>query len=466
VSTAPGRRAAQAAAAAFGLLTLAVGLASVPLDEMAHQPRPKGSFSFAFVIAVMVPAVAVGTLLAARRPRNPIGWLLLVIFLLAVAPVGDYAIIDYRMHHGRLPLGSVAVVLLTSWPVWLVLIAITLWVFPDGLLPAGRWRPVAVVLVTAGVLLALAATAAGAAAVAGHAVVIDASGNLADETTGPAALAQTAVALGVLASLLAWLAVQVPRYRRASYERRQQLKWLYSGAAIFVVSLFLAVLTSGGPSAWDLAVNDVISPIGFAVLPVCVGVAVLKYRLYEIDRIISRVISYAIVTAVLAGVFAGLVVLATVVLPVKTPVAVAAATLAAAALFNPLRRQVQHAVDRRFNRARYNAEVIVAAFTARLRQTVDLDTVRGDLVGVVHEAFQPAHVSVWLAGTRQQAPVLPGLRHPDLCRAGSGHRQKVPEFTNRQWWYFIGGAGYAPADLPLCSRGRSLQRASGLRCSA
>jgi hypothetical protein len=149
VSTAPGRRTAQAAAVTFGLLTLAVGLASVPLDEMAHQPGPKGPFSLAFTVAVMVPAVTVGTLLAARRPRNPIGWLLLAIFLLAVAPVGDYAIIDYRMHHGTLPLGSVAVVLSTSWPVWLVLIAIMLWVFPDGLLPAGRWRPVAIYLLLA-----------------------------------------------------------------------------------------------------------------------------------------------------------------------------------------------------------------------------------------------------------------------------------------------------------------------------
>jgi amino acid transporter len=115
--------------------------------------------------------------------------------------------------------------------------------------------------------------------------------------------------------------------------------------------LFLAVFTPGGSSAWDLTVNDGISPIGFAVLPVCVGVAVLKYRLYDIDRIISRVISYAIVTAVLAGVFAGVVVLTSVVLPLKGSVAVAASTLVAAALFNPLRRRVQRAIDRRFNRA-------------------------------------------------------------------------------------------------------------------
>ena len=406
------RRVAPVAAVALGLLTLGVGLASVPLGEMAHQPGPKGSFSLAFVVAVMVPAVAVGTLLAARRPRNPIGWLLLVIFLLAVAPAGDYAIIDYRMHHGTLPLGSVAVVLSTSWPVWLVLIAIMLWVFPDGLLPAGRWRPVAVIVVTAGVLWALAATAAGAAAVAGHAVVIDANGNLADKTTGLTAALQTFSAIGVLTSLLAWLAVQVPRYRRAPDERRQQLKWLYSGAAIFVISLFLAVLTPGGPSAWDLTVNDVISPVGFAVLPVCVGVAVLKYRLYAIDRIISRVISYALVSAVLAGIFAGLVLLATRVLPFRTPVGVAVATLAAAALFNPLRRRVQRAVDRRFNRSRYNSEAVIAAFTARLRGSVDLETVRTDLVGVVHEAFQPAHLSVWLPTTGQYVivPASPSTR--------------------------------------------------------
>ena len=120
-------------------------------------------------------------------------------------------------------------------------------------------------------------------------------------------------------------------------------------------------------------------------------------------------ISYAIITAVLAGVFAGLVLLATLVLPfsLTTPVPVAVSTLAAAALFNPLRRRVQRAVDRRFNRARYNAEAIVAAFTARLRGTVDLDTVQGDLLGVVCEAFQPAHVSIWLPPTGQRGTTPP-----------------------------------------------------------
>ena len=193
----------------------------------------------------------------------------------------------------------------------------------------------------------------------------------------------------LVGSLIAWLALQIATYRRSGSERRQQLKWLCSGAIIFLITSFI-------PGQLG---NDWIGPLGAAALPVCIGVAVLKYRLYEIDRIISRVISYALITAVLAGVFAGLVLLATEVLPFKTPVAVAASTLVAAALFNPLRTQVQRTVDRRFNRARYNAEAVVSVFTARLRQTVDLDAVQGDLINTVHRAFEPAHVSVWLPGT-------------------------------------------------------------------
>jgi hypothetical protein len=126
-------------------------------------------------------------------------------------------------------------------------------------------------------------------------------------------------------------------------------------------------------------------------------VAVLRYRLFDIDRIISRTLAYAIVTGLLVGVYAGIVLLATRVVSITTPVAVAASTLAAAALFNPLRRRVQRAVDRRFNRARYDAGRTVAAFAARLQDTVDLDSVRDELAGVVQQALEPAHVSVWLS---------------------------------------------------------------------
>ena len=135
----------------------------------------------------------------------------------------------------------------------------------------------------------------------------------------------------------------------------------------------------------------------FPLIPAAVGVAILRYRLYDIDRIISRTLAYAIITALLAGVYAGPVLLSTQVLGLHTPVAVAVATLAAAALFNPLRRRVQRLVDRRFNRARYDAEVTVAAFAARLKDSVDLDAVRDDLAGVVTRALEPAHVSVWIS---------------------------------------------------------------------
>jgi hypothetical protein len=126
-------------------------------------------------------------------------------------------------------------------------------------------------------------------------------------------------------------------------------------------------------------------------------VAILKYRLYDIDRILSRTLAYAIVTGLLIGINAGLVLLATEVLRVHGTVAVAGATLAAAALFAPVRRRVQYAVDRRFNRARYDADQTVAAFAARLQDAVDLDTVRADLAGVVQAALEPAHLTIWTA---------------------------------------------------------------------
>ena len=138
-----------------------------------------------------------------------------------------------------------------------------------------------------------------------------------------------------------------------------------------------------------------IAAVGIAAFPVSIGVGILKYRLYEIDRLISRTISYALVTATLVGVFAGIVTLTSHVLPFSSPVAVAASTRAAAALFNPLRVRVQRLVDRRFNRARYDADAIVAVFTARLQDAVDLDSVRHDLLAAAH-AVQPAHSSVWI----------------------------------------------------------------------
>ena len=143
--------------------------------------------------------------------------------------------------------------------------------------------------------------------------------------------------------------------------------------------------------------SSALGVIGFLALPVSIGVAVLRYRLFDIDRIVSRTLAYAIVTGLLVGVYAGLVLLTTEVFGFHTPVAVAASTLAAAALFSPVRRRVQRLVDRRFNRARYDAETTVAAFADRLKDAVNLDAARDDLAQTVHQALEPAHLSVWVS---------------------------------------------------------------------
>jgi uncharacterized membrane protein len=381
------------------MFTVGLGIASVPVGLLAGQPADVVILQ----AAGLMPFAAVAAVLADRRPRNPIGWLLLGLSL-------AYAVSAVQMYHGTRSLGWGVVE--SDWPVELVLIAIIIWLFPDGL-PRGRWRRASVVLLTAGGLLALVAWAGNVIAVAEHRYQLGTSAGTFVQVHPDGAVRIPAVLtlFAVAASLLVWLGVLVPRYRRSATERRQQLKWLYAGAVIAVAGLVAGTPASGSDSAfWHaISVSTLLVP---AAIAVCFGVAVMKYRLYEIDRIISRVISYAVVTGVLAGVFAGMVVLAAQVLPFKEPVAVATSTLAAAALFNPLRTRVQHVVDRRFNRARHNAEAVVAAFTARMRGTVDLDTVQGDLVNAVHRAFEPAHVSVWLMPASQHRAASPGAPPP------------------------------------------------------
>jgi len=165
---------------------------------------------------------------------------------------------------------------------------------------------------------------------------------------------------------------------------------------IMTVSIVVTSVTNAGG---ERLVTDV-AALGIAAMPVGIGIGILKYRLYEIDRLISRTLSYAILSGLLVLVFFGIVVLTTDVLPFSSPVGVAASTLAAAALFNPLRRRVQHAVDRRFNRARYDAEAIVTAFTVRLRDAIDLDTVRGELLRAADHAVEPSHASLLIRTVR------------------------------------------------------------------
>ena len=396
------RLASPATALIVGGLLLALAVLDVPLARLAHQSLNASGGSSPFWFSVALGAV--GFVVAWRRPRNPLGWILLAgaTFGALSQDASFYVVADYRLRHGGLPLGWVAVLAQPGWAVSIVMIGLAVLLFPDGRLPSPRWRWVLWLYLAAATLYLVGVLIASVGAIAGHDIRVDASGNLLalSDPTGSSAWwgAVEAVFLPVLAVCWAGsVAGQAASYRRSSGERRQQLKWLLAGSAIAGVGIPLAVWLSGMHGILAELAAGIAGACGQLAIPVCMGVAILKYRLFDIDRIISRTLGYAIVTGLLVGAYAGIVLLTTQVFRVHTPVAVAAATLAAAALFNPLRRRVQRAVDRRFNRARYNVDQTVAAFAARLKDEVDLDSVRDDLAAVVQQALEPAHLSVWVS---------------------------------------------------------------------
>ena len=338
------------------------------------------------VVSMAVPVT--GFVLASRRPENRIGWLFLVAGLaLGLSGFSNpYALHALVAHRGSWPAGQVFA-WLSNW-IWMIAVAALAFLFllfPTGRLRSRRWRPAAWF-------------AGGASALGAVCAVIAASTEWADpfalsgpgSPSGLTAFLLLMTNVLVSAALLVSVVALVVRFAKSSGEERLQLKWCAAAALVLVV-VFVA-------SIWvNSAAVNVLQSVALLCLWTAIATAVLKYRLYEIDRIISRTLAYAIVTGLLVGVYAGLVLLATQVLRVHTPVAVAAATLAAAALFTPLRRRVQSRVDRRFNRARYDADQIAAAFAARLKDTVDLGSVRDDLTGIVSRALEPAHVSVWIS---------------------------------------------------------------------
>jgi hypothetical protein len=381
---------------ALGGVLLALIIANVPLASLAHLSLNSSGGSTPVWFSAAFGAV--GFIVAWRKPGNPLGWIFLATAILSAVSqdASFYMVADYRLRHGSLPLGWVAVLAQPGWAPTIALDGLAVLLFPDGQPPSPRWRWVLWVYVAAAVLWIGGAFIASVGAIAGHDIRVDASGNLLvlSHPAGSAAWwgVVEAVFLPVLA--ICWLgsvAAQVLSYRHSSGERRQQLKWLAGGSALAAVAIPVAVVLSG---RHGIGVAGDIAGLGLLGLPVCMGVAILRYRLFDIDRIVSRTLAYAIVTGLLVGVYAGIVLLATRVVSITTPVAVAASTLAAAALFNPLRRRVQRAVDRRFNRARYDADRIVAAFAVRLQDGVDLDSVCGDLAAVVQQNLEPAHVSV------------------------------------------------------------------------
>jgi hypothetical protein len=341
-----------------------------------------------------IPFGIVGAVIVARQPHNIIGWLCCAIGLgtSLFQFMEDYA---YNALARDLP-GGVALAILgaSPWAVLLGLIGIFLpLLFPTGRLPSPRWRPVAwaavVVVSAASVVFALRpirlfempSFPVNPLGVEGAAAIIELAGSI-------------VLALMGLLALLAAASVVI-RFRRASGVERQQLKWF--AYAVALPAAFLGISPVFEPPG---RLGDVLFFVSFALVPAAIGVAILRYRLYDIDRIINRTLVYGLLTAMLAGVYA-LVVLVFGQLfggiGAEPPSwAVAGATLAVAALFQPARRRIQQAVDRHFNRHRYDAARTVDAFAVRLRDQVDLDALSAELLAVVDQTVEPTKASLWL----------------------------------------------------------------------
>jgi hypothetical protein len=350
--------------------------------------------------------MTVGTIIVAHRPGNAVGWIFSAIGLLTATGwlATAYAA---RANPGRpdAPPGAVLAAWYTSWywyPTIALVLVFPLLLFPTGRLPSARWRPVA---------------AAAAAATVGITTLIALKPTLTDEENytvrNPLGLAwvppdpeQSAVGAVLVGLLLVCMCAAglslVLRFRRARGVERQQLKWFTYAGALMILSLLV-----GDYLLPDSSLVEVLAGLIIALLPVAAGIAILRYRLYDIDRLINRTLVYGALTALLGGVYAAVVLVLGQgfggVGGEPPSWAVAGATLAVAALFQPARRRIQVVVDRRFNRRRYDAAKTVEAFSARLREQVDLDTLTGELLAVVNQTVQPTTASLWLRPSADKA---------------------------------------------------------------
>jgi hypothetical protein len=382
------------ALAGLTALTLAAGFWLAELVwSTGWEPRPSNAIAIVgAIILVTVTTATVGAFLASRRPRHPVGWLLLGVGLALNVSLLVQAYVKYGLlaRPGALPGARyLAGFTYSTVPIWLSCAGFVLLLTPTGSLPSPRWRWWAWLAAVAPVVVVLGSVVQPdplAPDYRGNPLAIPALGRV---------LVVPAVAgvVVVLVSLLVGAGSLVVRFRRAGGVERQQLRWLAYAAALAAGLLLVAV------AAGVLAKDEVVSAslaLGVALLPLATGAAILRYRLYDLDRIISRTLAYGLLTVLLGSAYAGVVLGLGQLLGRDSSLVVAVATLAVAAAFQPARRRVQQLVDRRFNRRRYDAARTIAAFSARLRQQVDLDTLTAELLGVVELTMQPTSASLWL----------------------------------------------------------------------
>jgi hypothetical protein len=396
--------------------TAVAGVATLPwFDHLLRQAgRPELTqlepSTVPSVLAALV-AATVGAVLASRRPGHPVGWLLLGLGLAVTASgVADgYARYGLLARPGALPAARwVAVYSPATLGLGFVCVGFVLLLTPSGSLPSPRWRWWAW-LMAAGPALFLVTLAVGPGLViAPYDAVIDPVGVPA---LAGAVRAAIAVAIALAATGLAAGAWSLGlRFRRATGTERQQLRWVAFAAALTVPPA--AVVLAGAATGATGAVLVVLAAgVCMALLPLAAGAAILRYRLYDLDRIISRTVAYGPLTLLLGLGYAAVVLGLGRLLPQGSSLVVAAATLAVAGAFQPARRRIQAVVDRRFNRRRYDAAQTIAAFSARLRQEVDLDTLTAELLAVVDQTMQPTAGSLWLR---------PSDGRPVRAREGAG----------------------------------------------
>ena len=403
---------------AWSLMVLSVvlvvgGIALALMTRSTTPERPYyGPVDAVFFLATVLTFSVVGAIIASRQPRNAIGWIFcgvgLVMGINSLA--GGYA--EYRLSGDSAP-GSLAqtAAWFASWS-WSILVYVPtsflLLLFPDGRLPSSRWRPVAW-CAAIGLIGFLAGYTLEAGPLDDFPQILNPYG------VDSLILDVVAVTGAILASasMVASAVSLIVRMRRAERAERQQIKWLAYGGAIVVGAVF----ASGVISIWSGNVGIAVSSVGLLGVPIFTGVAIARYRLYDIDIVINRTLVYGALTAALVAVyFGGVATLQTLFRALsgqeqQPQLAIVVSTLAIAALFNPLRRRIQSFIDRRFYRSKYDARKTLEAFSAKLRDETDLDALRDDLVGVVRGTMQPAHVSLWL---RSEPPLRrsEGLEQP------------------------------------------------------
>jgi hypothetical protein len=349
-----------------------------------------------------VSAATVGAVLAGRRPRHPVGWLLLAsaLSLSAAGVAGGYAPYGLQVRPGALPAAAwVALYYPATALLGLILLGLVLLLTPTGSPPSPRWRWWAWLMAGTPTVL-LVAMALAARPPDWRYRGVDNPLDLRPFEGALLGANQVMLAVTVL-GVLVGAGSLVVRFRRARGIERQQLRWLVLAAALTGVGMLAAVVLVAGGN--QLLVGWV-SGVCVALLPLAIGAAVLRYRLFDLDRIISRTLAYGLLTLLLGGGYAAVILGLGQLLGRDSSLAVAAATLAVAGLFHPARRRIQAAVDRRFNRRRHDAAQTITAFSARLQQEIDLDALSVELLAVVDQAMQPTAASLWLRPSVEERP--------------------------------------------------------------